>query len=150
MNKSKKILGLFLSVLFAVGAIIVGTVYDNNRKKSLEVQSVTKSSTDILVEKETKTKINKSKEEVSGDSNKIEESEINEELTNEQLVALDDAQALINVIIVDGQVQSNFTLDDYRAAKAAVEALDNSAEKEELNTQIIQIETALTNMGIAY
>lgn len=150
MNKSGKVFWLFLSILFAVGAIVAGTVYDNNRKKSLEVQTVTKSSTDNPVENVKETKTDKNKKEESDTSNKTEESNANVQLTNEQLLAIDNAQSLINVIIIDGQVQSDFTLDDYRVAKAAVDALDNSSEKEKLNKQIIQIETALTNMGIAY
>lgn len=60
------------------------------------------------------------------------------------------AQEVINRIIINGQVQSDFTLDDYYAAKSAVDALPQGAEKDSLMKQIEQIQTALTNMGITY
>ena len=54
------------------------------------------------------------------------------------------------MIIYDGQVQSDFTLDDYYNAKAAVDALPEGDEKNLLLTQITQIQEALTNMGVSY
>lgn len=60
------------------------------------------------------------------------------------------AQETINRIILGGQVQSDFTLDDYYAAKSAVDSLPQGSEKESLMSQIEQIQTALTNMGIVY
>lgn len=60
------------------------------------------------------------------------------------------AQEAINRIIIEGQVQSDFTLDDYYTAKSAVDSLPQGDEKESLMNQIEQIQTALTNMGITY
>ena len=148
MNKSGKIFWLLLSVLFAVGSIAAGTMYDNKRKKSLGVQTVTKTST-TTVEKEITEKEKQTTTESKG-STKTEESTNDKKVSATDSVAIQNAQSLIDVIIIGGQVQSDFTLDDYKAAKAAVDALENSSKKTELSTKITQIETALTNMGISY
>ena len=147
MNKSGKIFWLLLSILFAVGSITAGTIYDGKRKKNLEIQTV-KASSSIKLEEtnniEEKDKTSETKE------SKTRTSEEESDLTESDLVEVANAENLISVIIVDGQVGSNFTLDDYKAAKLAVDNLPSSAKKTELSGKITQIETALTNMGIAY
>lgn len=149
MNKSGKIFWLLLSILFAVGSITAGTIYDGKRKKNLEIQTV-KTTSSIKVEEtnniEEKDKTSKTEESKSKTKNSEEDSN----LTEADSTAVTNAENLISVIIVDGQVGSNFTLDDYKAAKLAVDNLPSSAKKTELSGKITQIETALTNMGIAY
>lgn len=148
MNKSGKIFWLLLSILFAVGAIVAGTIYDGKRKNNLEIQTV-KTNSSITAE-ETKTNIEETETTSKKENSKTKDSETNREKTEVDSAAVANAQSLIDVIIIDGQVGSNFTLDDYRAAKQAVDNLPNSTKKTELNEKITQIETALTNMGIAY
>ena len=150
MNKSGKIFWLLLSILFAVGSITAGTIYDGKRKKNLEIQSV-KTTSSIKLEEtnndiEEKDKTSKTEELKTKTKNSEEDSN----LTEADSTAVTNAESLISVIIVDGQVGSNFTLDDYKAAKLAVDNLPSSAKKTELSGKITQIETALTNMGIAY
>lgn len=150
MNKSGKIFWLLLSILFAVGSITAGTIYDGKRKKNLEIQTV-KTTSSIKLEEtnndiEEKDKTSKTEE----SKTKTKNSEEDSNLTEADSTAVTNAENLISVIIVDGQVGSNFTLDDYKAAKLAVENLPSSAKKTELSGKITQIETALTNMGIAY
>lgn len=150
MNKSGKIFWLLLSILFAVGSITAGTIYDGKRKKNLEIQTV-KTTSSIKLEEtnndiEEKDKTFKTEE----SKTKTKNSEEDSNLTEADSTAVTNAENLISVIIVDGQVGSNFTLDDYKAAKLAVENLPSSAKKTELSGKITQIETALTNMGIAY
>ncbi|MGL4644577.1 MAG: hypothetical protein ACRCVH_09685 [Vagococcus fluvialis] len=150
MNKSGKIFWLLLSILFAVGSITAGTIYDGKRKKNLEIQTV-KTTSSIKLEEtsndiEEKDKTSKTEESKSKTKNSEEDSN----LTEADSTAVTNAENLISVIIVDGQVGSNFTLDDYKAAKLAVDNLPSSAKKTELSGKITQIETALTNMGIAY
>lgn len=60
------------------------------------------------------------------------------------------AQALIDEIIVDGNVRSDFTMAQYENANAAVKALPEGAEKTELMQEIKKIQEAMTNMGISY
>ncbi|MGL5684947.1 MAG: hypothetical protein ACRCXQ_04035 [Vagococcus fluvialis] len=152
MNKSGKIFWLLLSILFAVGSITAGTIYDGKRKKNLEIQTVktVKTTSSIKLEEtnniEEKDKTSKTEESKSKTKNSEEDSN----LTEADSTAVTNAESLISVIIVDGQVGSNFTLDDYKAAKLAVDNLPSSAKKTELSGKITQIETALTNMGIAY
>lgn len=150
MNKSGKIFWLLLSILFAVGSITAGTIYDGKRKKNLEIQTV-KTTSSIKLEEtnndiEEKDKTSKTEE----SKTKTKNSEEDSNLTEADSTAVTNAENLISVIIVDGQVGSNFTLDDYKAAKLAVDNLPSSAKKTELSGKITQIETALTNMGIAY
>lgn len=150
MNKSGKIFWLLLSILFAVGSITAGTIYDGKRKKNLEIQTV-KTTSSIKLEEtnndiEEKDKTSKTEE----SKTKTKNSEEDSNLTETDSTAVTNAENLISVIIVDGQVGSNFTLDDYKAAKLAVDNLPSSAKKTELSGKITQIETALTNMGIAY
>lgn len=150
MNKSGKFFWLLLSILFAVGSITAGTIYDGKRKKNLEIQTV-KTTSSIKLEEtnndiEEKDKTSKTEE----SKTKTKNSEEDSNLTEADSTAVTNAENLISVIIVDGQVGSNFTLDDYKAAKLAVENLPSSAKKTELSGKITQIETALTNMGIAY
>ncbi|MCM2138954.1 hypothetical protein [Vagococcus fluvialis] len=149
MNKSGKIFWLLLSILFAVGSITAGTIYDGKRKKNLEIQTV-KTTSSIKLEEtnniEEKDKTSKTEESKSKTKNSEEDSN----LTEADSTAVTNAESLISVIIVDGQVGSNFTLDDYKAAKLAVDNLPSSSKKTELSGKITQIETALTNMGIAY
>lgn len=150
MNKSGKIFWLLLSILFAVGSITAGTIYDGKRKKNLEIQTV-KTTSSIKLEEtnndiEEKDKTSKTEE----SKTKTKNSEEDSNLTEADFTAVTNAENLISVIIVDGQVGSNFTLDDYKAAKLAVDNLPSSAKKTELSGKITQIETALTNMGIAY
>ncbi|MBO0420587.1 hypothetical protein [Vagococcus fluvialis] len=150
MNKSGKIFWLLLSILFAVGSITAGTIYDGKRKKNLEIQTV-KTTSSIKLEEtsndiEEKDKTSKTEE----SKTKTKNSEEDSNLTEADSTAVANAENLISVIIVDGQVGSNFTLDDYKAAKLAVDNLPSSAKKTELSGKITQIETALTNMGIAY
>lgn len=147
MNKSGKIFSLLLSILFAVGSITAGTIYDGKRKKKLEIQTVKTTSTNKLEETnniEEKDKTSKTEE------SKTKNYEEDSNLTEADSTAVTNAESLISVIIVDGQVGSNFTLDDYKAAKLAVDNLPSSSKKTELSGKITQIETALTNMGIAY
>ena len=152
MNKSGKIFWLLLSILFAVGSITAGTIYDGKRKKNLEIQTVktVKTTSSIKLEEtnniEEKDKTSKTEESKSKTKNSEEDSN----LTEADSTAVTNAESLISVIIVDGQVGSNFTLDDYKAAKLAVDNLPSSSKKTELSEKITQIETALTNMGIAY
>ncbi|MDT2782790.1 hypothetical protein ACQUEF_08650 [Vagococcus fluvialis] len=152
MNKSGKIFWLLLSILFAVGSITAGTIYDGKRKKNLEIQTVktVKTTSSIKLEEtnniEEKDKTSKTEESKSKTKNSEEDSN----LTEADSTAVTNAESLISVIIVDGQVGSNFTLDDYKAAKLAVDNLPSSSKKTELSGKITQIETALTNMGIAY
>lgn len=152
MNKSGKIFWLLLSILFAVGSITAGTIYDGKRKKNLEIQTVktVKTTSSIKLEEtnniEEKDKTSKTEESKSKTKNSEEDSN----LTEAESTAVTNAESLISVIIVDGQVGSNFTLDDYKAAKLAVDNLPSSSKKTELSGKITQIETALTNMGIAY
>lgn len=153
MNKSGKIFWLLLSILFAVGSITAGTIYDGKRKKNLEIQTVktVKTTSSIKLEEtnnniEEKDKTSKTEESKSKTKNSEEDSN----LTEADSTAVTNAESLISVIIVDGQVGSNFTLDDYKAAKLAVDDLPSSSKKTELSGKITQIETALTNMGIAY
>lgn len=150
MNKSGKIFWLLLSILFAVGSITAGTIYDGKRKKNLEIQTV-KTTSSIKLEEtnndiEEKDKTSKTEE----SKTKTKNSEEDSNLTEADSTAVTNAENLISVIIVDGQVGSNFTLDDYKAAKLAVDNLPSSTKKTELSGKITQIETALTNMGIAY
>lgn len=150
MNKSGKIFWLLLSILFAVGSITAGTIYDGKRKKNLEIQTV-KTTSSIKLEEtnndiEEKDKTSKTEE----SKTKTKNSEEDSNLTEADSTAVTNAENLISVIIVDGQVGSNFTLDDYKAAKLAVDNLPSSSKKTELSEKITQIETALTNMGIAY
>lgn len=150
MNKSGKIFWLLLSILFAVGSITAGTIYDGKRKKNLEIQTV-KTTSSIKLEEtsndiEEKDKTSKTEE----SKTKTKNSEEDSNLTEADSTAVTNAENLISVIIVDGQVGSNFTLDDYKAAKLAVDNLPSSSKKTELSGKITQIETALTNMGIAY
>lgn len=150
MNKSGKIFWLLLSILFAVGSITAGTIYDGKRKKNLEIQTV-KTTSSIKLEEtnndiEEKGKTSKTEE----SKTKTKNSEEDSNLTEADSTAVTNAESLISVIIVDGQVGSNFTLDDYKAAKLAVDNLPSSSKKTELSGKITQIETALTNMGIAY
>lgn len=150
MNKSGKIFWLLLSILFAVGSITAGTIYDGKRKKNLEIQTV-KTTSSIKLEEtnndiEEKDKTSKTEE----SKTKTKNSEGDSNLTEADSTAITNAENLISVIIVDGQVGSNFTLDDYKAAKLAVDNLPSSSKKTELSGKITQIETALTNMGIAY
>ncbi|WNF90291.1 hypothetical protein [Vagococcus fluvialis] len=149
MNKSGKIFWLLLSILFAVGSITAGTIYDGKRKKNLEIKTV-KTTSSIKLEEtnniEEKDKTSKTEESKSKTKNSEEDSN----LTEADSTAVTNAESLISVIIVDGQVGSNFTLDDYKAAKLAVDNLPSSSKKTELSGKITQIETALTNMGIAY
>jgi hypothetical protein len=149
MNKSGKIFWLLLSILFAVGSITAGTIYDGKRKKNLEIQTV-KTTSSIKLEEtnniEEKDKTSKTEE----SKTKTKNSEEDSNLTEADSTAVANAENLISVIIVDGQVGSNFTLDDYKAAKLAVDNLPSSSKKTELSGKITQIETALTNMGIAY
>ncbi|MBO0443822.1 hypothetical protein [Vagococcus fluvialis] len=150
MNKSGKIFWLLLSILFAVGSITAGTIYDGKRKKNLEIQTV-KTTSSIKLEEtnndiEEKGKTSKTEE----SKTKTKNSEEDSNLTEADSTAVTNAENLISVIIVDGQVGSNFTLDDYKAAKLAVDNLPSSSKKTELSEKITQIETALTNMGIAY
>lgn len=150
MNKSGKIFWLLLSILFAVGSITAGTIYDGKRKKNLEIQTV-KTTSSIKLEEtnndiEEKGKTSKTEE----SKTKTKNSEEDSNLTEADSTAVTNAENLISVIIVDGQVGSNFTLDDYKAAKLAVDNLPSSSKKTELSGKITQIETALTNMGIAY
>lgn len=150
MNKSGKIFWLLLSILFAVGSITAGTIYDGKRKKNLEIQTV-KTTSSIKLEEtnndiEEKDKTSKTEE----SKTKTKNSEEVSNLTEADSIAVTNAENLISVIIVDGQVGSNFTLDDYKAAKLAVDNLPSSSKKTELSGKITQIETALTNMGIAY
>ena len=150
MNKSGKIFWLLLSILFAVGSITAGTIYDGKRKKNLEIQTV-KTTSSIKLEEtnndiEEKGKTSKTEE----SKTKTKNSEEDSNLTEADSTAVTNAESLISVIIVDGQVGSNFTLDDYKAAKLAVDNLPSSSKKTELSEKITQIETALTNMGIAY
>ncbi|WP_288395870.1 hypothetical protein [uncultured Vagococcus sp.] len=150
MNKSGKIFWLLLSILFAVGSITAGTIYDGKRKKNLEIQTV-KTTSSIKLEEtnndiEEKDKTSKTEE----SKTKTKNSEEDSNLTEADSTGVTNAENLISVIIVDGQVGSNFTLDDYKAAKLAVDNLPSSAKKTELSGKITQIETALTNMGIAY
>ena len=150
MNKSGKIFWLLLSILFAVGSITAGTIYDGKRKKNLEIQTV-KTTSSIKLEEtnndiEEKDKTSKTEE----SKTKTKNSEEVSNLTEADSIAVTNAENLISVIIVDGQVGSNFTLDDYKAAKLAVDNLPSSSKKTELSEKITQIETALTNMGIAY
>ncbi|MFI3803845.1 hypothetical protein [Vagococcus fluvialis] len=150
MNKSGKIFWLLLSILFAVGSITAGTIYDGKRKKNLEIQTV-KTTSSIKLEEtnndiEEKGKTSKTEE----SKTKTKNSEEDSNLTEADSTAVTNAENLISVIIVDGQVGSNFTLDDYKAAKLAVDNLSSSSKKTELSEKITQIETALTNMGIAY
>lgn len=150
MNKSGKIFWLLLSILFAVGSITAGTIYDGKRKKNLEIQTV-KTTSSIKLEEtnndiEEKDKTSKTEE----SKTKTKNSEEDSNLTETDSAAVANAESLISVIIIDGQVGSNFTLDDYKAAKLAVDNLPSSAKKTELSGKITQIETALTNMGIAY
>jgi hypothetical protein len=149
MNKSGKIFWLLLYILFAVGSITAGTIYDGKRKKNLEIQTV-KTTSSIKLEEtnniEEKDKTSKTEE----SKTKTKNSEEDSNLTEADSTAVANAENLISVIIVDGQVGSNFTLDDYKAAKLAVDNLPSSSKKTELSGKITQIETALTNMGIAY
>ena len=150
MNKSGKIFWLLLSILFAEGSITAGTIYDGKRKKNLEIQTV-KTTSSIKLEEtnndiEEKGKTSKTEE----SKTKTKNSEEDSNLTEADSTAVTNAENLISVIIVDGQVGSNFTLDDYKAAKLAVDNLPSSSKKTELSEKITQIETALTNMGIAY
>ncbi|MEQ7221091.1 hypothetical protein DFR54_1039 [Vagococcus fluvialis] len=150
MNKSGKIFWLLLSILFAVGSITAGTIYDGKRKKNLEIQTV-KTTSSIKLEEtnndiEEKGKTSKTEE----SKTKTKNSEEDSNLTEADSTAVTNAENLISVIIVDGQVGSNFTLDDYKSAKLAVDNLPSSSKKTELSEKITQIETALTNMGIAY
>ncbi|MFI3603555.1 hypothetical protein [Vagococcus fluvialis] len=150
MNKSGKNFWLLLSILFAVGSITAGTIYDGKRKKNLEIQTV-KTTSSIKLEEtnndiEEKGKTSKTEE----SKTKTKNSEEDSNLTEADSTAVTNAENLISVIIVDGQVGSNFTLDDYKAAKLAVDNLPSSSKKTELSEKITQIETALTNMGIAY
>ncbi len=59
-------------------------------------------------------------------------------------------QEMINQIIVDGVVQTDFTLEQYYEVKQAVDELPASPSKVELTEKIAQIQTALTNMGVVY
>ncbi|MBO0430055.1 hypothetical protein JZO82_12840 [Vagococcus fluvialis] len=148
MNKSGKIFWLLLSILFAVGSITAGTIYDGKRKKNLEIQTV-KTTSSIKLE-ETNNDIEEKDKTSKTEESKTKNSEEDSNLTEADSTAVTNAENLISVIIVDGQVGSNFTLDDYKAAKLAVDNLPSSAKKTELSGKITQIETALTNMGIAY
>lgn len=148
MNKSGKIFWLLLSILFAVGSITAGTIYDGKRKKNLEIQTV-KTTSSIKLE-ETNNDIEEKDKTSKTEESKTKNSEEDSNLTEADSTAVTNAENLISVIIVDGQVGSNFTLDDYKAAKLAVDNLPSSTKKTELSGKITQIETALTNMGIAY
>lgn len=152
MSKSSKAFWVFLSVVFAVGAIVVGNMYDTKRKDNLRIASEESVATPTKKEagknsdktKTSETKKEKKKETTESTADSVNNSNVDQ--TEQEAVA----QQLINVIIINGQVQSDFTLDDYHAAKNAVDALAASSEKDALSAQITQIETALTNMGISY
>lgn len=150
MNKSGKIFWLLLSILFAVGSITAGTIYDGKRKKNLEIQTVKTTSSIKLEETNNDNDIEEKDKTSKTEESKTKNSEEDSNLTEADSTAVTNAENLISVIIVDGQVGSNFTLDDYKAAKLAVDNLPSSAKKTELSGKITQIETALTNMGIAY
>ncbi|MBO0477230.1 hypothetical protein DOK76_09105 [Vagococcus sp. DIV0080] len=151
MSKSGKFFWLMMSVIFAVGAVVAGTMYDSKRKKQLDVTVVTptyssEKGTPKKTEKNESKNTEKKQTKQSEGTNQSSSQKETTDLTNAELAA----QGYIDVIIINGQVQSDFTLDDYHAAKNAVDALSESAKKTDLQGQIQQIETALTNMGIAY
>ncbi|MDT2834377.1 hypothetical protein P7H70_09920 [Vagococcus carniphilus] len=236
MNKGNKLIWLFLSIAFAVGAIVVGSMYDNKKKEDLVkevgveegskemtlsslyfdkskvflakgtteqkiniMEKSAKNDEDKKMVKDLKQRIevqtrfndlfeepvlvgNKFKEKVSmKNDNKKEDidnlvsdasslnkkedpfyegvltylataggSDGKETTHTEKSGNAQKAQEIINMIIVDGAVQSDFTLEQYYAAKQEVDGLPEGAEKTELMQQITQIQTALTNMGITY
>ena len=100
MNKSGKIFWLLLSILFAVGSITAGTIYDGKRKKNLEIQTV-KTTSSIKLEEtnndiEEKGKTSKTEE----SKTKTKNSEEDSNLTEADSTAVTNAENLISVIIV--------------------------------------------------
>ena len=143
MNKSGRVLGLMVSVLFAVSAVVIGALYDSNRANQLELTS--NSSAKNVKDKDT------GKDTIIDSSSKTTKtSETTKDSVGGKTAEEKTAEELISRILVQGQVQSDFTLDDYKAAKEAVTNLPSTPIKTDLEEQIRQIETALTNMGIAY
>lgn len=82
-------------------------------------------------------------------SNPVTESEPGTE-TGTKSAEAEHAQALIDEIIVNGAVQSDFTMAQYENANAAVQGLPEGAEKAALMQEIKKIQEAMTNMGISY
>lgn len=236
MNKGNKLIWLFLSIVFAVGAIVVGSMYDNKKKEDLVKEvSVGENSDELtlsslyfdknkvfLAKGTTEQKINIMSKKAKSDEDKkmvkdlkqrveiqtrfndlfeepvlvgnkfkekvpMKKDNDKEDVDNlvsdasslnkkenpfyegvltylstansseedktthiEKTGDAQKAQELINMIIVDGAVQSDFTLEQYYAAKQEVDGLPEGSEKTELMQQITQIQTALTNMGITY
>ncbi len=143
MNKSGRVLGLMVSVLFAVSAVVIGALYDSNRANQLELTS--NSSANNVKDKDTD-KVTT----IDSSSKTTKTSETTKDSVGGKTAEEKTAEELISRILVQGQVQSDFTLDDYKAAKEAVTNLPSTPTKTDLEEQIRQIETALTNMGIAY
>ena len=141
MNNSGRVIGLIVSILFAVGAVVFGGIYDSKRASELNLVTPTKVSVS-----ETKDQVADTKQTSSTLPKEEEGSNEVENITE----AEKKAQELIDLIIIEGQVQQNFTLDDYKRAKEAVDALPETVSKTAFIEQIEQIETALTNMGIAF
>lgn len=61
-----------------------------------------------------------------------------------------NARRLIEVIVKDGKIHSDFTMEQYEQARNAVKSLPDGSEKEELMKDIRIIQSALKNMGVSY
>lgn len=151
MSKGSKVFWVFLSIVFAAASIVVGSLYDAKRKNNLSTsieQKVTSTSKTKQSKKETSNPSEETKDSVSQTEESTQESVETDNIDQTEQGTV--AQQFIDVIIVDGQVRSDFTLDDYYAAETAVNALSEGSEKTALLAKIEQIQTALTNMGVSY
>lgn len=148
MGKNGKVFWVILSILFAVGSIVAGSLYDTKRRNNLS-SSIQENVSTVSKTADTEKEEKKSNQ-ISNSQSEDSTEESSDSSPKNQTGQVETAQGLIDIIIADGQVKSDFTLDDYYAAKNAVDNLASSSEKTALLDKITQIETALTNMGISY
>ena len=116
MNKSGRVLGLMVSVLFAVSAVVIGALYDSNRANQLELTS--NSSAKNVKDKDTGKDIT-----IDSSSKTTKTSETTKDSAGGKTAEEKTAEELISRILVQGQVQSDFTLDDYKQKKKAIPIL---------------------------
>lgn len=97
-----------------------------------------------------------SKQEANSEDDTVKNEEVNEgtntefNLNPESTGTVEQAQSAVSNIIVDGQVQGDFTMEQYNIARDAIKSLPEGSEKDALLLDLAQIQAALTNMGIPY
>ncbi|MGX7014774.1 hypothetical protein [Vagococcus silagei] len=137
-----------VALVFSSTTVIAGNMYHHKIQNTYAKENLQPVELKTLnSSQQTKVEATESKKQETSQTSTVKKEKAVSNVSKEKQ---DEIQKKLDLIIIEGTVTSDFTLDQYKEVKNQVDNLAEGAVKTSFLKDIELIETAMTNMGINY